>query len=200
MTNDLNNYLNTLHTWLSNRNFQLSPEKSTSTFFTTWTREVNTQLNIVVDGKTLPTIKDSKILGLTFDPMLTFHLYAETTVNKLKARNNMLKALAGGSSGKDKETMVIAYKSISRPVLNYAAPIWTPQLANTHWTKLQTCQNSALRTATGCHLMAHEDHLHTETEILPARTHNQMLSEQYLLVCHAPQHPCSSLVNGDPPT
>ena len=56
--------------------------------------------------------------------------------------------------------MLTAYKAICRPILNYAAPVWTPALSDTQWKELQTCQNSALRTATGCHLMSSIDPLH----------------------------------------
>ncbi|KAL1445963.1 hypothetical protein WDU94_005493 [Cyamophila willieti] len=199
MSNNINEYLTTLHVWLSERKLELSAEKSTATLFTTWTKEVNTVLEVKVNGQTLPTIKNPKILGVTFDPMLTFNKHAETTTNKLRSRNNMLKTLAGSSWGKDKETMITAFKSIVRPILNYAAPIWTPQLSKTNWTKLQVCQNTALRTTTGCHLMSGIDHLHTETAILPAKTHNEMLSGQYLLMCHSPQHPCYDLVRQEPP-
>lgn len=199
MSHELTNYLTTLNTWLHGRNLQLSPEKSTSTLFTTWTKEVDMQLNITVNGETLPTTKSPKLLGVKFDPMLTFNLHADSVISKLKTRNNMMKTLAGSNWGKEKETMITTYKAISRPILNYAAPVWTPQLANTHWSKLQVCQNSALRSATGCHLMSSVDQLHQETEILPAKAHNQMLSEQYLLMCHSPLHPCHSLVNKTPP-
>lgn len=36
-----------------------------------------------------------------------------------------------------------------------------------NWTKLQVSQNTALRTATECHLMSSRDDLHQETNILP---------------------------------
>ncbi|KAI5754577.1 hypothetical protein M8J77_009666 [Diaphorina citri] len=130
---------------------------------------------------------------------MTFNKHAEITTNKIKNRNNMLKTLAGSNWGKEKETMVTTFKSIVRPILNYAAPIWTPQLSQTNWSKLQRCQNSSLRIATGCHLMSGIDHLHTETLVLPAKIHNKMLSEQYLAMCHLPNHPCYQIIQQEPP-
>jgi len=46
--------------------------------------------------------------------------------------------------------------------------------------KLQTIQNSALRTATGCVKMTYIDHLHEETEMLPVQDHLSLFSSQYL--------------------
>ena len=37
--------------------------------------------------------------------------------------------------------------------------------------------------------MAHQDHLHQETEVLPVKEHTRMTSEQFLLNCHLPNHP-----------
>ena len=111
----------------------------------------------------------------------------------------MLKALAGSSWGKDKELLTTTYKAISRPVVNYAAPIWTPALRDTHWSKLQAAQNSSLRVITGCTKMIHIDELHRETKLLPVKEHNMMLSRQFLLQTHQTNHPNRQWNHTDPP-
>ncbi|XP_067621395.1 histone-lysine N-methyltransferase SETD1B-like [Eurosta solidaginis] len=67
---------------------------------------------------------------------------------------------------KDKETLITTFKAIGQPIACYASPIWSPSLKTTHWKKLQACQNTALRTATGCLLMSPEHHLHNEARNL----------------------------------
>ena len=99
----------------------------------------------------------------------------------------------------DKETIVNSYKAIGRSVVNYAAPIWTTFLSDTQWNRLQVSQNNALRTATGCHQMAHPDHLHQETLVLPIRKHNELLAKQFLLKCHNPEHVSHEKVIRPPP-
>ena len=47
--------------------------------------------------------------------------------------------------------------------------------------------------------MLHQDHLHRETNIIPIKKHNAMLSKQYTLSCHLPVHSSYSLVNQGPP-
>ena len=186
----INTYLNTLYDWFTTRNLQLSFEKSTVTVFTSWTKEVSTPVSVNINGHLLPNVSNPKLLGITFDQMLTFNAHANAIRTKMKTRNNALKAIAGSDWGKDKETIITTYKAIGRPILNYAAPIWSPQISQTHWTNLQATQNAALRIATGCHLMAAEDHLHMEAKLIPIKPHGEMISKQYLASCHKDDHPC----------
>jgi len=129
------------------------------------------------------------VLGVNFDPLFGFATHAEKMNDKKRDRNRVLKALAGSTWGKDKETLATTYKAIGRSTANYAAPVWSPCLSETKWRDLQTAQNAALRTITGCHMMTHPDHLHQETEILPVRDHCQLLTRQYLLGCMVEGHP-----------
>lgn len=131
---------------------------------------------------------------MTLDSLLNFSEHTKITQTKVLKRNNVLKALAGSSWGKEKETLTITFKSICRSIVNYAAPIWSPQISTTNWKNLQVSQNAALRTITGCHLMASIDHLHQETKILPVKPHNELLSRQYLLSCLLPNHVCHNIV------
>lgn len=158
----MNHYLHSLNTWLEHRRLILSTEKSTVSLLTSWTLEMNQELNININGKRLATTKNPKSLGLTFDQSLNFNVHISATINKLKNRNNTMKALAGTNWGKEKETMLTAYKAINRPVVNYAAPIWSPHIRETKWKKLQVWQNAALRTSIGCHLMSSIDHLYSD--------------------------------------
>ena len=44
-------------------------------------------------------------------------------MTKLQNRNNILKALAGTSSGMSKELLLTTYKAIGQSILNYGCPI-----------------------------------------------------------------------------
>ena len=89
----------------------------------------------------------------------------------------------------DKETLTLTYKAIGRSLINYCAPIYTPYITDTHWQRLQRTQNTALRLITGCHRMTHIPDLHRETNLLPVKEHNYLLSSQYNLACHSSTHP-----------
>ena len=195
----LNSYLTTLYEWLEKLDLQLSPGKSTATDFTTFSQEVSMSLPIKIGQHTVPTTKNPKILGVTLDSLHTFNAHSNNTLNRIRKRNSLLKALAGSSWGKDKEILTTTYKAISRSVVNYVAPIWTTALRHTLWSKLQAVQNSSLRVITGCTKMTHIDELHRETKLLPVKEHNTMLSRQFLLQTHQTNHPNRQGNHTDPP-
>ena len=91
--------------------------------------------------------------------MHTFTHHIKSTVDKGKRKVNLLKSLAGTNWGQNQETLLITYKSIIRSVLEYGCPVWSPIIKDTHWNKLQSIQNQALRIATGCLAMSPIDHL-----------------------------------------
>jgi len=84
-------------------------------------------------------------------------------------------------------------------VINYAAPLWAPVINESSGKCLQTAQNEALRIATGCHKMAHLDHLHQETKILPVKSHSELLAKQYWLSCYQSHHPSHHLTSQPTP-
>ena len=67
----------------------------------------------------------------------------------------------------------------------------------THINKLQTTQNAALRTATGCTLDTNINHLHDETKILPLDTHLRLHSSQLRQKAQHPDHPLHYLTIQD---
>ena len=195
----LNSHLTTLHEWLEEHDLELSPGKPMATIITTFSQEVSMSVPIKIGQHTVPTTKNPKILGVTPDSLHTFNAHSNNTLNKIRKWNSVLKALARSSSGKDKEFLTTTYKAISRPVVNYAAPIWTPALRDTHRRELQAAQNSSLRVITGCTKMTPIDKLHRKTKLLPVKEHNTMLSRQFLLQTHQTNHPNRQWNHTDPP-
>jgi retron-type reverse transcriptase len=194
ITEQLNTYLATLSQFLNDRQLIISPQKSSVTLFTPDNAQLNCHPQVTINGNLLPLEKTPKILGVTFDPKLTFGIHTINTTTKIHKRNNVLKALSGSSWGQSKETITSTYKTIGRSIANYAAPVWCPNLSNTNFKKIQVAQNSALRTATGCLKMTPIDHLHQETQILPILNHSNLLCTQYLAKCTDPIHPCHTTI------
>ena len=89
-----------------------------------------------------------------------------------------------------KETLLMTYKAVGRSIINYAAPVWSPNLHDTNYRKIQYTQNEAPMIATGCHKMSSVDHLHTEAEMLKVKEHSELLSAQYLARCLEPRNVC----------
>ena len=174
-------YLKKLNIWLKGRFLKLSAEKSIATIFTTWSKEVKFDPKLEIDGMPIPTKTKSKILGVTLDSMLTYGEHTKITKEKSQKRNNILRKIAGNDWGCTKETLGVTYKAIGKSVINYGAPIWAPTLSDTNWKHLQTQQNNALRTITGCVKMTNISDLHNEGKVLPVKAHNEMLAKQFLV-------------------
>jgi len=78
------------------------------------------------------------MLGLTYDPKLTFSEHIKLTTEKASTSLNILRALTTTQWGKQKETLVATFKSITRPILEYASTVWSPIIRETNLNKLQT--------------------------------------------------------------
>jgi hypothetical protein len=197
--NNLQPYLNEIYNWTVENNLSLNPLKSTATIFSLDSSENNQTLDLRINNKIIPTVKNPKILGLTFDPLLKFNKHLNTISETANKRNNIIKALTSTSWGKQKETLIITYKAITRPTLEYASTIWYPIVSKTNIEKLQTIQNTALRTATGCTKDTNTQHLHEETLVLPLKEHLTLHASQLKQKAKNPKHPLHSLLNKTSP-
>jgi hypothetical protein len=193
MSNALTDYLSSLADYLDQKKLSLSPAKSTVTLFTPDGRQHHIHPQVRIRDTLLPLVKTPRILGVKFDPSLTFHPHAKETAGKTKRRNTVLRALAGTKWGTSKETLEVSFKAVGRSILNYGAPVWSPILSSSGFDLMQAAQNASLRTITGCHRNSAIQHLHHETQLLPVREHSHMLATQFLAKMKHPQHPLRSL-------
>ena len=170
----------------------MSTAKSTSTLFTPDTHEHHLHPQVRLADQVLPLEKKPNVLGVTLDTHLTFTQHCNNIAVKVQQRNNVLKTLAGSTWGCDKETLLTTYQVIGRSILSYCSPVWTPSHKDTNWCRLQGAQNYALRISTGWLKMADVVELHQEARELPVQQHNQLISLQFAVACHLPQHPAIS--------
>ena len=166
----------------------LSAPKSTVTLFTPWNREFGRLPPVTLEGGVIPQVNNPRLLGVTFDPTFTFSAHAANIARKASSRLNVIRALSDTSFGHDKECLTATFKSLVRPLLDYAAPIVFPNYSASSIRRLQIIQNRSLRLITGCHSASAIDHLHSETEILPVDQHLRLLSAQYLARALQPGH------------
>lgn len=84
------------------------------------------KLDLYINGNRLDTKKHPTILGLTFDPKLTFNEHINQTEIKASKALKLVKAISGTNWGQQKETILHTYKAYTRPILEYACPVWAP--------------------------------------------------------------------------
>ena len=170
-----------------------------TTLFTPDPAEYRDELSLQLDNTRLPTMRNSKILGLTFDPKLTFNEHIKTSKDKAEKTINILKALTSTHWGKNKETLTNTYKTVTRPILEYAGTIYAPIISDKQLTALQVTQNQGLRLATGCTSDTNINHIHDETKILPIEKHLRLHSSQLRQKASHPDHPLHRLTTQPQP-
>ena len=162
------------------------------------------------------------------DTIFTFSnhcVQASTTVSKI---NNVLEELARTIWGQQKETPLMAYKTLVRSIANYAAPVWSTDTIRTNIGKIQCAQNKVLRnnnnnnnclksniqcieirvqwTVHLCgtpqtHIIYQSiDHVHSETKMLQVEDHINLLCAQYLVQCLTLENVCHHITTMDQPT
>ena len=124
--NRMNSNLQVISNWASRKGFSLSAEKSSVTLFTTDSHQHGYHPHVFLNSSLIPLEKNPKILGVTFDPQLTFGPHAKTVVKKVATRLRVLKALAGTDWGHDKEDLLLIVCSVL--VLLLLTPVRSPSL------------------------------------------------------------------------
>ena len=175
--------------WADERGLIISAPKSTVTLFTSDTRQSHTHPQVSLPDSILPLERHPRILRVTFDPHFTFIPHVSSLISRVFPRLNLLRALTGTDWGQQKETLLTTFISLIRSLFTYDAPIWFPNTSQSNIQKLQTLQNAALRTMTGCVRMSDIGHLHTEAQVLPVNSHLSLLCSQFLARTLIPSHP-----------
>ena len=198
LINGLNIYLSQVLNYINNKQLTVSTAKSTVTLFTPDTHKHHLHPQVKLAVQVLPLERKPKVLGVSLDTHLTFTQHCNNIAARVQQRNNVLNAQAGSNWGCDKETLLTTYQAIGRSILSYCSQVWTPSLMDTNWCRLQWAQNSALIISSGCLEMADVIELHQEARELPVRQHNELISQQFAIACHLPQHPCYQLCHRPP--
>jgi hypothetical protein len=163
LTNDLVH----VSSWAAAKNLKIAPTKSSVTLFTPDRHQSHAHSQVYLDEELIPLCRTPKILGVTFDPHLTFCEHINAIILRAAGRLQILKALAGTSWGQQKETLLITFKCLILSIINYAAPIWFPNASKLSIEKIQIIQNAALRIVTGCHKKYPINHLHQNAQGRP---------------------------------
>ena len=101
------------------RGLQVPAPKSSVTLFASDTHQSPCHLI----GTPLPLQRHHKLLSVTFDPQLIFHIYARVLKEQNAEHLKILKALAGTDWSQQKEMIIMTYKAVTCSKFTYAAPI-----------------------------------------------------------------------------
>ena len=157
--------------------------------FITDSAEYKINLDIKINNIALPMTTHPKVLSLTLYPKLTYSTHIHNISVQAHKPLQMIKVLTATGWGKQKETLMVTYKAVMRPALEYASSIWSHVASSTSIKKRKVMQNAALRTATGWTQDTNIQHLHDKTLILPIHEHIQLHASQYKQKTQHPSYP-----------
>ncbi|KAG5681565.1 hypothetical protein PVAND_010984 [Polypedilum vanderplanki] len=103
--------------------------------------------SISFQNKQFKWLNQVKYLGVILDQRLNFNAHIQHTISKAKKALFSIYSIFKNSNPVPASTKVNLYKSLIRPILSYAAPVFI-NCPKTYLKKLQVVQNMALRMCT----------------------------------------------------
>ena len=131
----------------------LNPSKSQIVIFTKCPRHkeeiAQRAFRFMLFNENVPIVPEATFLGVTFDSRLTWEPQFRKMTTKAYKRLNLLRHLSSLSNSSNPNTMIHLYRSIIRPIFEYAS-ICIINAADVHLDKFQLLQNQALRVVMKC--------------------------------------------------
>lgn len=177
--NKIQMHLKNIEDWSLKWKIKLNPSKSTAKIFSLRTFATPTPLQI--NNNTIPWTpynQTVKYLGLNFDTRLTWKSHIATKIQQTKIKLIQLKPLLNHKSSLSLNNAIALYKTIIRPLMLYACPIWT-NASQTNINKIQIMQNKFLRLATHAPWFISNDQLHRELHLPTINHHIAHLSNNF---------------------
>jgi hypothetical protein len=119
-----------------------------------------------------------KYLGVYLDKRLTFKLHVEYVIKKTSNAIKIIYSLLNRKSQLNIESKLLLYKVALRPIISYAAPIFS-NIANTHKKKLQTIQNKILKMILNKPWHTSSAEIHEITKMETMNEHFTKLNENF---------------------
>lgn len=159
---------------------KLNISKYEACYFTRRRKEVYKppESSIVIEGNAIEWKPAIKYLGVHIDSKLTFKAHTNNSISKVEKYIKILYPLINRRSRLTIKTKVLLYKSIFRPVLTYAAPVWS-SCALVHRKRLQITQNKILKMMLNVPMYTSTSIVQDETETGPIIDYIQELTNNF---------------------
>ncbi|XP_075167733.1 uncharacterized protein LOC142239866 [Haematobia irritans] len=157
----------------------LSPQKSKYMIFRPSKNIPTLSSHIQIGGANVDCFDQFNFLGYIFEPRLRAKPHANYIRRKCFEFTNILRALCGVSWGSDPQNILLLYKGVLRPRIEYMAPLML-DYPTSEMIKLQRIQFKAIRIALGAMISTHTLALEQEAAIMPIPDRINYLSNQYV--------------------
>ena len=195
----LQDALNQVIRWTDDWGFIFSPAKCHSVIFRRYMKaqELEGIPALTVYDQPVQYSDHAKFLGVIFDTKLNFNRHVQYIKTKALKRLPILKCLAGRGCGADRTVLLRIYKTMIRPILDYASQVLDGP-DNKAVEALECIQNQCLRIATGALRTSPVLPLLVETNTYPLRLRRMDLTIRYSMkMLSRDNHPCQQILAAD---
>lgn len=138
----LQNHLNELETYYNKWKIKINVNKTEFLLLSHKNKKMKSQINLY--NEKINLANKAIYLGLILDPKLNFAHRVKSIIQKAYAAISMLYPLINKNSHVSQNNKLLIYKMCIRPVILYAAPIWS-NTCTSNYKQLQIIQNKCLR-------------------------------------------------------
>ena len=128
----------------------------------------------------IPVVKTAKILGVTFDHLLTCGPHITVLCNKLAVLANAFKLLASNKLNLKITTLVRLFKALARSKVDYGAIVLSTA-SPTQKERVEVAQRQILRIILGAQMSTPKPFLYADTGIEPVTNHWDFLATAYIV-------------------
>jgi len=126
------------------------------------------RLAVNIKNTTIEQVISQKYLGVVLDPLLSFSLQADYATGKAKRAAAKVSALYRGRDGIAVHIGVHLYKSLIRPHLEYAIPVWAA-ISDKDMSKLEQTQAECLKKVIGAKVHSSSAAVEVITGVMPIK-------------------------------
>ena len=162
----LQSTLNNLSSWAQKSGFKFSPTKTEYIVFSRSTLPHQQLPRLKLGNTTLRRSFAVRILGLTFNPNMSWNSHIKTLKAQCKRRIDIMKTISSKSWGADRDILLNTYKAIIQSKLDYGAILDGSAKENILRT-LNPIQTTALRLAIGAFRSSPNNSVLAESGELP---------------------------------
>ena len=170
ITKCLQNATDQLLSWAFKEGMHINVDKTKVMLFGNTADDVK----VTVYGQMLENVKSYKYLGVLLDSGLNFTMQVDYAISKAKRASAEVCSLINGRKGISVPLSLHLYKSLVRPHLEYAIPVWAC-LMESDVERLENTQRQCLRKYVGAKAHSSSAALEVVCNILPFRIRKREL-------------------------
>ena len=146
--------LSVLSNWFKANKLTLNSGKSVGLLFNPTNKKSTTELDIKIEGQTIPMVNETKFLGVWIDSKLDWKIHTDKVLLKIKCNMNLLQQSKNLLPLHAKK---ILYHAQIHSHISYGLLVWGPMCSKQILKKLQSMQNQCLK------LITNKKHLEPHT-------------------------------------